>query len=170
MSPEAGSYHIRRSEGAIGFVTGRIMNQQELNSRISQIKDKLTAIEQPVPNRIYLSCQSQNSYAVNKFLFENVDARFCIATAIDKDDCFEIIYHYSYDQTGCVINLKVFVRDRQNPVVESITPFLPAAEWIEREIHDLYGIDFKNHPRLKRLILADDWPQGVYPMRKEVKR
>ena len=115
-------------------------------------------------------CESENSLPVNKFLFEEVGARFCIETAIDSDTCFEIIYHYSYDQTGCVIHLKVFIRDRYKPVVESITPLIPAAEWIEREIHDLYGIDFKNHPRLERLILADNWPQGVYPMRKEVKK
>ena len=145
------------------------MNQQELDKRLSEIKDKLTVIQQPAPNRMYLSCESQNSYTVNKFLFEDVGCRFVIATGIDSDNCFEVLYHYSYDQTGCVINLKAFIRNRQNPVIESITPFLPAAEWIEREIHDLYGIDFKNHPRLERLILADDWPQGIYPMRKEIK-
>ena len=146
------------------------MNQQELNNRLSEIKDKLIAIELKADKRIYLLCESENSYAVNKFLFEDIGARFCTATGIDAEDCFEIIYHYSYDQTGCVINIKTFIRDRSRPAIESITPFLPAAEWIEREIHDILGIDFKNHPNLKRLILADDWPDGVYPMRKEVKK
>ena len=146
------------------------MNNQELIRKLSAISDKLTGIEQKSEKRITLLCESANSFAVNKFLFEQLAARFCIATAIDNDKFFEIIYHYSYDQLGCVINLKVFIRDRQNPAVESITPFLPAAEWIEREIHDLYGIDFLNHPRMRRLILADDWPQGVYPMRKEAKQ
>ena len=146
------------------------MNQQELNNRLSEIKDKLIAIEQKADKRVYLLCESENSFAVNKFLFEDIGARFCIATGIDAEDCFEIIYHYSYDQTGCVINIKTFIRDRARPVIESITPFLPAAEWIEREIHDILGIDFNNHPNLKRLILADDWPDGVYPMRKEVKK
>ena len=145
------------------------MNQQQLNTRISEIKDKLIAIERKAENRIYLSCEAGNSYSLNKFLFEDVGARFVIATGIDADDCFEIIYHYSYDQTGCVINIKTFIRDRQNPAIESIAPFLPAAEWIEREIHDVLGIDFKNHPDLRRLILADDWPEGVYPMRKAQK-
>lgn len=146
------------------------MNQKQLLSKISSISDKLISIQAAQPNRIFLLCESENSLPVNKFLFEEVGARFCIETAIDSDTCFEIIYHYSYDQTGCVIHLKVFIRDRYKPVVESITPLIPAAEWIEREIHDLYGIDFKNHPRLERLILADNWPQGVYPMRKEVKK
>ncbi len=144
------------------------MNQQELNNKLSQIKAQLISIEQTADNRIYLSCEARNAYAVNKFLFEDVPLRFVIATGIDSDDCFEVIYHYAYDEIGCIINLKVFIRDRENPQLESIAPFLPAAEWIEREIHDLLGIDFKNHPNMRRLILADDWPQGVYPMRKEM--
>jgi len=146
------------------------MNQEELNNRLSEIKDKLIAIEHTTNNRIWLLCEAENSYAVNKFLFEDVPLRFVIATGIDSDDCFEVLYHYAYDETGCMITLKVFIRDREKPAIESITPFLPAAEWIEREIHDVLGIDFKNHPNLRRLILADDWPEGVYPMRKEVKK
>ena len=142
------------------------MNQEELNNKLSEIKDKLEAVEQKADNRIYLLCEAQNSYAINKFLFEDVPLRFVTATGIDSDDCFEILYHYAYDETGCVITLKAIIGDREKPAIESITPFLPAAEWIEREIHDILGIDFKNHPNLRRLILADDWPEGVYPLRK----
>jgi len=145
------------------------MDQQELNAKLSEIKDKLIGIEQKADNRISLLCEAENSYAVNKFLFEDVPLRFVIATGLDSDDCFEVIYHYSYDQTGCCINLKAFIRDRENPAIESIAPFLPGAEWIEREIHDILGIDFKNHPDMRRLILADTWPEGVYPLRKDAK-
>ncbi|HDZ68885.1 MAG TPA: NADH-quinone oxidoreductase subunit C [Phycisphaerales bacterium] len=145
------------------------MNQIELKNKLSEIKDKLDAIEQKAENRIYLTCKAENACAVNRFLLEDIGARFCVATGIDADDCFEIIYHYSYDQTGCCINIKAVISDREKPAIESITPFLPAAEWAEREIHDILGIDFKNHPNLRRLILADDWPEGVYPMRKEIK-
>ena len=146
------------------------MNQEELKNKLSGIKDKVLSIEQPLSNRIHIDCETENIYAVNKFLFKDVPLRFVIATGIDSVDCFEIIYHYAYDEIGCVIGLKTFIRDRENPSIESITPFLPAAEWIEREIHDVLGIDFKNHPNLKRLILADDWPEGVYPMRKDFKK
>jgi len=118
-------------------------------------------------NRICLTCEAENSYAINKFLFEDVPLRFVIATGIDSDNWFEVLYHYSYDQTGCMVTLKAIIRDRENPVIESIAPFLPAAEWVEREIHDILGIDFKNHPDMRRLILADDWPEGVYPLRKD---
>jgi len=146
------------------------MNQEELNQKLNEIKDKLIAIEQRPNNRIFLLCEAENSYEVNKYLFEQVQARFVIATAIDSDNYFEILYHYSYDQTGCVITVNTFIRDRENPAIESIAQFLPGASWIEREMHDEFGIEFKNHPDMRRLILADDWPDGVYPLRKEAKK
>ncbi|MHC4158633.1 MAG: NADH-quinone oxidoreductase subunit C [Planctomycetota bacterium] len=143
------------------------MTPEELDNKLSEIQDKLISTEQTTDYRTYLLCEAENSCDISKFLFENVGARFVIATAIHSDDCFEVLHHFSYDQLGRVITVKAFIRDLENPAIESITPFLPAAEWIEREMHDVFGIDFKNHPNLSRLILADDWPEGVYPERKE---
>ena len=103
-------------------------------------------------------------------VFEDLSLRFTIITGIDSDDCFELLYHFANDQTGTFVTVKAFIRDRETPAVESITPLIPGAEWIERELHDILGIDFKNHPNLRRLILSDDWPEGVYPLRKEAKK
>lgn len=146
------------------------MNLEELNNRLSEIKDKLIDIEHKSERRIYLLCEAENSYAVNKFLFSDLGLRFVIVTGIDSDSCFENLYHFSNDETGHVVTVKAFIRDRENPAIESVTPLIPGAEWIEREIHDILGIEFKNHPNMRRLILADDWPEGVYPLRKEVKK
>jgi NADH-quinone oxidoreductase subunit C len=146
------------------------MNQEELNNRLSEIRDKLISIEQTMDSRIFLLCESENSFAVSKFLFEDLSLRFMIATGIDSEECFEILYHFSNDETGCIVTVKAFIRDRENPSIESITPFIPGAEWIEREIHDILGIEIKNHPNMRRLILADDWPEGVYPLRKDFKK
>jgi len=146
------------------------MQQEELKNRLSEVKDKLIGIVETTERRIYLLCEAENAYAVNKFLFKELSLRFVIVTGIDSDDCFEILYHFSNDESGCFVTVKAFIRDRENPAIESITPFVPAAEWIERELHDILGIDFMNHPNLRRLILADDWPDGVYPLRKEVKK
>jgi len=135
------------------------MNRQELNNKLLEIKDKLIAIEQPINNRFYLSCEAEKSYAINKFLFEDVPLRFVIATGVDSDDCFEVLYHYSYDQTGSIVTLKAIIRDRENPTIDSIAPFLPGAEWIEREIHDILGIEFPRTAspplaRLRRKVVA----------------
>lgn len=143
------------------------MNQDELKNRLTEVKEKLIEIEQTSELRIFLPCEAENNYAVCKFLFEDMALRFVIVTGIDSDNCFEVLYHFSNDETGHIVTVKAFIRDRENPSIESITPFIPGAEWIEREIHDILGIEFKNHPNMRRLILSDDWPEGVYPLRKD---
>lgn len=67
--------------------------------------------------------------------------------------------------------LSVIVHVKVNPVtlkIPSITPIIPGANWHEREAHDFFGILFEEHPSLERLILPYDWPEGVYPLRKDV--
>ncbi len=144
------------------------MQQNELDNQLSRIQDRIAGIERKAENRVFLPCESANVYEVCRFLFEDLGLRFVISTGIDAQDCFEVLHHFSDDECGCVVTVKAFVRDRDAPELDSITPLIPGAEWIEREMHDLLGIKFTNHPNLQRLILEDDWPQGVYPLRKEV--
>ena len=53
--------------------------------------------------------------------------------------------------------------------IDSLSPIFEGANWIEREMHEILGINFKGHPDLKRLLLPDDWPDGVYPLRRDYK-
>ncbi len=145
------------------------MDQQEYQRQFAPIEDKLTAITWTTPRRVFMTCESEDSLVVNTFLFNTCRFRFTIVTAIDTDHTFELLYHFGDDRNGCVVTVKAVIRDRTKPRIQSLTPVIPGAEWIEREIHDLYGVDFINHPNLKRLILADDWPDGVYPLRKDNK-
>jgi len=62
--------------------------------------------------------------------------------------------------------LKVEVPVKQ-PVLPTITPIVPGAILYEREVHELLGVVFSGHPNLSPLILPEDWPEGVYPLRKE---
>jgi len=144
------------------------MQQNELDRQLSQIRDRLTGIDRKADNRVFLPCEAENVYEVCRFLFSELGLRFVTSTGIDAQDCFEVLHHFSDDESGCVVTVKAFIRDREAPELDSITPLIPGAEWIEREMHDLLGIRFRNHPNLQRLILADDWPEGVYPLRKEV--
>ena len=145
------------------------MNQEELDNRLSEIEAKLIGVERTVENRVYLRCESEHVYAVCQFLFDELSLRFVISSGVDAEDCFEVLHHFSDDASGCIVTVKAFIRDRESPEIESITPLIPGAEWIERETHDILGIQFRNHPNMRRLILGDDWPEGVYPLRKEVK-
>ena len=113
-------------------------------------------IERTTGNRIYLLCESEHVYRVCKFLFDDLKLRFVISTGVDAEHCFEVLHHFANDESGCFVTVKAFIRDRAAPALESITPLIPGAEWIEREMHDILGITFKNHPNLRRLILNDD--------------
>ena len=57
--------------------------------------------------------------------------------------------------------------ERDHPEIESITSVCPAAEWIERELWELLGVQVRNHPDLRHLLLRDDWPAGKYPLRRD---
>jgi Ni,Fe-hydrogenase III component G len=146
------------------------MNQQELDKRLSAIEDRLIRTERTADSRVYLLCERENVFEICRFLFEDLALRFVISTGIDAEDCFEVLHHFANDESGCFVTVRAFVRDREDPEIESITPLIPGAEWIEREMHDILGIKFRNHPNLRRLILSDDWPEGVYPLRKEVQK
>ncbi|MDI6451539.1 NADH-quinone oxidoreductase subunit C [Anaerobaca lacustris] len=144
------------------------MPQNEWDKQLSPIRHRLADVECKAPNRWYLPCEAEHVYEVCRFLFYDLGLRFVISTGIDAEDCFEVLHHFSDDASGTMVTVKAFIRDRESPQIDSITPLIPGAEWTEREIHDLLGIGFRNHPNLQRLILADDWPEGVYPLRKEV--
>jgi NADH-quinone oxidoreductase B subunit len=84
-------------------------------------------------------------------------------TAVDYLDRLDVAYNVRSLENDEEQNWKVSL-DPSNPIVPSITPIYKGAEWHEREVYDLFGIDFTGHPNLRRILLPDDW-QG-YPLRK----
>jgi len=77
---------------------------------------------------------------------------------------FEVIYHLLSIPRKERVRLKVRL-DGSSPVVESVTPVWPGANYFEREVFDLFGIRFTGHPYLRRLLMPEDW-EG-YPLRKD---
>jgi len=70
------------------------------------------------------------------------------------------------DKLNKILTVKVPV-PKERCEIESIAPIIAGANWIEREIAELLGVNFLNHPNPKRLLLAEDWPEGKYPLRQE---
>jgi Ni,Fe-hydrogenase III component G len=98
------------------------------------------------------------------YLFNKLKLRFIIASALDSKKGFEIYYHFSNDSSGLVANLHVIL-PKEKPEVESLTGLFEAANWIEREMHEILGINFLGHPNLEKLISEGNWAKGVYPYR-----
>jgi Ni,Fe-hydrogenase III component G len=118
------------------------------------------------PRRVYLTVPNATAKALVRCLFQEQGARFSIATGVDTRLGVEILYHLALDQEGVMISVRTLVA-KPELVMESFTDFLPAVNWIEREIHEMLGVNFTGHPNLERLLLPDDWPIGVYPLQRE---
>lgn len=94
------------------------------------------------------------------------DNLHCI-TAIDKKENIELIYtFYSIKRhAGLTLKTRLVIGDLN---VESLAKFWKSADWFEREIYDLFGVNFLNHPNLKRILNPDEWT--VHPLRKDFAR
>jgi NADH-quinone oxidoreductase subunit C len=85
----------------------------------------------------------------------------CVHYPDRREAPFEIVYNLFSIENNERVRLKV----RTKSAVESVTGVWPAANWLEREVFDLFGVTFANHPDLRRLLLPPDW-EG-YPLRKD---
>jgi len=116
-------------------------------------------------NRVLIDLEKDALLKVATFLYKELNFRFIIATGLDNVKAFEITYHFSNDKTGLLANIRVSI-PKKKPEVESLTPLFVAADWIEREIHELLGIQFVNHPNMRSLLSDGNWGAGEYPYRK----
>lgn len=85
-------------------------------------------------------------------------------TAVDLPEKMMLVYRLGDMDWGVQVCLKCEI-DREAPKVESVVDLWPAADWHEREAYDLLGIEFTGHPRLRRLLLPEDWVG--HPLRKD---
>ncbi len=85
-------------------------------------------------------------------------------TAVDFTTHFTVVYHLESTDFRHLVVLKSLIADRENPNVDSLASLYPTAEYFEREVFDLFGIRFNNHPNMKRFFMGDDYG---YPLRKD---
>jgi NADH:ubiquinone oxidoreductase subunit C len=85
-------------------------------------------------------------------------------TAVDWNDHFMMVCHLTSSKFGNVLVLKTRIDDRLKPALETVSDIWKTAEFHECEIFDLFGIDFKKHPGMRRLFLEDDYG---FPLRKD---
>lgn len=138
-------------------------------SIIEQIKDRFKQkvdIFEKSKKRTYVTVAKEDAKEVVRYLFKDLGARMAIASGVDTRPGIEILYHMTFDKHNMIVTVKTLAQ-KPKPEIASVTDFLPGAEWIEREIHELLGVDFIGHPRLETLLLPDDWTPGVYPLRKK---
>jgi Ni,Fe-hydrogenase III large subunit len=85
-------------------------------------------------------------------------------TGVDLGENIEIMYHVRTH--GAIVTIRTQV-PKKDSRIKTITDILPGANFHEREVADLFGIIFEDHPNPGRLVLSEDWPKNLFPLRKD---
>jgi NADH-quinone oxidoreductase subunit C len=146
--------------------TSTRMNEEQIAEAInSKFTQGITSIEIS-PRRIYLTISKDILLPLctkmrDELGFEHVSS----VCGVDTKTAFQTVYHISSYQNKVVAEIVVENISYDQPEVESITPLWGGANWHERETYDMFGIRFLNHPKMERLLLADDFT--FFPLRKD---
>ncbi|HVG31205.1 MAG TPA: NADH-quinone oxidoreductase subunit C [Pyrinomonadaceae bacterium] len=140
---------FKRLRGKFGeAVTGASEFVGQLSVRVSR-------------ERIVEVCEFLKNDGETKFDF--LSDLTCVHYPDNFDAPFEIVYNLLSISRNARVRLKVSAGEGEG--VDSVTSVWTTANWMEREVYDLFGVTFNNHPDLRRILLPDDW-QG-YPLRKD---
>lgn len=102
--------------------------------------------------------------AVKVLLNQDGNAGISAITGVDLGKTIELMYHIRTCNTIITISVNL---TKENAKIESIADLIPGANFHEREVSDLFGVTFEGHPNPGRLILPEDWPENVFPLRKD---
>jgi len=120
-------------------------------------------------NQIYLNINESNILNVVLFLKTNSETKFkqlIDITAVDypeKDTRFKLVYLLLSHENNQRVIIDFYVKE--NDIISSITSIFPSANWMEREVFDMYGIEFKDHPDLRKILT--DYNFKGHPLRKD---
>ncbi|MEE4199036.1 MAG: NADH-quinone oxidoreductase subunit C [Bacteroidales bacterium] len=145
------------------------MNTDEILKNIQQkFGSDILDVFKKSETRAIISIKPGSLLRIAGYAFKDMNLRFIIATANHTKKGFEILYHFSNDNIGLIVNLHVIL-PVEKPKIDSLANMISGANWIEREMHELYGIVFLNHPEPEKLISEGNWAEGVYPYRRDFK-
>jgi Ni,Fe-hydrogenase III component G len=135
----------------------------------NQLGDRLVDLHEKSDARIYMEVAPDHIVQTVQLVFKDLGGRLQIASGVDTPDTIEILYHFAFDAHGFLVTVRTKL-DREDPVIDSVADICKGAEWIEREMWELLGIQFRNHPDMRHLLLKDDWPEGKFPLRRDYQK
>lgn len=133
-----------------------------------KFEDQILHIDAPY-DFLTITLKKEKIVDIIQFLYDHPEGKFQYLTTlggIHYPDLNQIVVMYQLHSltTNNRIRLKTFLSADQ-PVTKTITTIFEAANWLERETYDFYGVIFEGHPNLKRILNVDD--MIIFPMRKE---
>ncbi|MCX6556291.1 MAG: NADH-quinone oxidoreductase subunit C [Candidatus Aminicenantes bacterium] len=142
------------------------MNAEAIVEKInSDIKDKVQDVAIVAPRRINVRVERDKLLAVLRYLKEQFGfTHLATISGVDLGESFEVIYHLASNLA--TVNVRILA-PRSAPTIPSVCSVIPGAILYERELQDMFGLVVQNIPDPRPLLLADDWPAGEYPLRKD---
>lgn len=147
------------------------MSAQQLGESVKQIfGDQVLDLNAPDPGQLFVTITPDSLVPVAEYLNKEQGCRFVINGGTDRRQQrgkFLITHFFAQDEEKIYIALHTEV-DEDDPHIDSITPIIPAANWSERETRDMVGVIPVGHPDPRRLVVSDDWPEDLFPLRWDV--
>jgi NADH-quinone oxidoreductase subunit C len=142
------------------------MTKEELKQQVlawvpaSEIVEGKEALTVTVPqNKLYSLAKNLKENELTQF-----DFLHCLS-GVDWTDSLGVVYHIRSSKFDHSIVLKTSTLNKENPSLDTVCDLWKTADFLEREVYDLLGIKFKNHPDMRRIFLDESWIG--YPLRKD---
>ncbi len=140
------------------------MLEQEVAERLRNMHAQ-HILEATVPRagQIILCVNKTGFWKLIESLKNEGFAHLSTITGLEVGGAIELLYHLTGERIILTVQVNLPLDELSMP---TITDIIAGASLYEREIYDFFGVRFEGHPNLERLILPDDWPEDVYPLRK----
>jgi len=143
------------------------MEKEQLGQALSELFPALEINASQDPVRVKADAGSIHSLAIvlrddSRLQFDYLFNMY----GIDREDRFSLVYYLESTILRHIVAIDIDLADHDNPEIGTISDLFKTAEFQEREIYDLMGVNFTNHPDLRRLFLEDGWG---FPLRKDYK-
>ena len=130
-----------------------------------KLGEKILQIQTPQSGKVFVQVNAGvHRDALRILLDKDESAGISAITGVDLGETIELMYHVRTDGTIVTIRTEV---PREDARIESIADLIPGTDFHEREVADLFGVTFEGHPNPRRLILSDNWPKNLFPLRKD---
>jgi len=141
--------------------------EQRITEARARLEPLVESVEQPAPDRVDATIPADKLLDAASALIKDEWSYLTTITGLDLGvEAGEMAFLYHFSAGALLVTLRVHV-PRSKPTIPSVCEVIPTASFYERELIEMFGVTITGTPSTERLFLPEDWPAGVYPLRKD---